>query len=139
MKLIVDISEDWYEFIKEDVKQGSDYEPCVVIVKGTPLTECEDVISREATVKRLCKVAEYMNEKRDGLGSPYVMAALFIQDNKDEFPSVHPKAKTGKWIDKGDGFTDHYGPLFCCSQCGNMSIGKQNFCKDCGADMRGKE
>lgn len=52
---------------------------------------CEDAISRQATVERLCKVAEFMNEKRDGLGSPYVMAALFIQDNKEEFPSVTPK------------------------------------------------
>ena len=31
---------------------------------------CEDAISRQATVERLCKVAEFMNEKRKGLGSP---------------------------------------------------------------------
>ena len=55
-----------------------------------------DLISRQATVERLCKVAEFMNEKRDGLGSPYVMAALFIQDNKEEFPSVTPKQS--EWI-----------------------------------------
>jgi len=54
----------------------------------------EDCISRQATVERLCKVADFMNEKRSGLGSPYIMAALFIQDNKDEFPSVTPKPKT---------------------------------------------
>ena len=59
---------------------------------------CEDCISREATVERLCKIAEIMNKKRDGLGSPYVMAALFIQDNKDEFPSVTPQPKMGRWI-----------------------------------------
>ena len=47
-----------------------------------------DLISRQATVERLCKVADFMNEKREGLGSPYIMAALFIQDNKNEFPSV---------------------------------------------------
>lgn len=66
----------------ERLKKALEHEPC------------EDCISRQATVKRLCKVAEFMNEKRNGLGSPYVMAALFIQDNKDEFPSVTPKPKT---------------------------------------------
>lgn len=66
---------------------------------------CDDCISRQSTVKRLCKVADFMNEKRSGLGSPYIMAALFIQDNKDEFPSVtplpkrHGKLTNHEWID----------------------------------------
>lgn len=63
---------------------------------------CEDAISRQATVERLCKVAEFMNEKRNGLGSPYVMAALFIQDNKGEFPSVTPKQKMGQMSKEKD-------------------------------------
>jgi len=66
-------------------------------IKALEQEPCEDCISRQATVERLCKVAEFMNEKRNGLGSPYVMAALFIQDNKDEFPSVTPKPKTSTW------------------------------------------
>lgn len=57
---------------------------------------CDDCISRQATVERLCKVADFMNEKRNGLGSPYVMAALFIQDNKDEFPPVTPQPRVEK-------------------------------------------
>ena len=63
-------------------------------IEALSAESCEDCISRQATVERLCKVAEFMNEKRNGLGSPYVMAALFIQDNKDEFPPVAPKPKT---------------------------------------------
>ena len=50
-----------------------------------------DCISREATVKRLCNLAEYMNEHKKNSGDPYIMAALFIQDNKTEFPSVTPQ------------------------------------------------
>ena len=50
-----------------------------------------DCISREATVKRLCNLAEYMNEHKENSGDPYIMAALFIQDNKTEFPSVTPQ------------------------------------------------
>lgn len=56
---------------------------------------CEDCISRQATVRRLCKIADFMNERREGLGSPYIMAALFIQDNKEEFPPVTSKEKIG--------------------------------------------
>ena len=67
------------------------YERAIEVLEQEP---CEDCISRQATVERLCKVADFMNEKRSGLGSPYIMAALFIQDNKDEFPSVIPEPKT---------------------------------------------
>lgn len=70
------------EWLKE-LKQLKEQEPC------------EDCISRNATVEQLCKVAEFMDEKRNGLGSPYVMAALFIQDNRAKFPSVTPKQR---WI-----------------------------------------
>jgi hypothetical protein len=66
-------------------------------IKALEQQPCEDCISRQATVERLCKVADFMNEKREGLGSPYIMAALFIQDNKDEFPPVTPKEKID-WI-----------------------------------------
>lgn len=103
------------------------------------LTEpCEDAISRQATVERLCKVAEFMNEKRNGLGSPYVMAALFIQDNKDEFPSITPKPKTGHWKyyrnNKGDWINE-------CSACGlDAGVGyPYQYCPNCGAKMEEKE
>lgn len=95
-----------------------------------------DLISRQATVERLCKVAEFMNEKRDGLGSPYVMAALFIQDNKDEFPSVTPQPsaeKTAEWIYRGNSII--------CSSCGEkIPYGIHNYyCRNCGAKMKGLE
>ena len=94
---------------------------------------CEDCISREATVERLCKVAEFMNEKRAGLGSPYVMAALFIQDNKEEFPSVTPQKKRGCWIEH----FDESGKWYECDQCHTDWGGTVNYCPNCGADMRG--
>ena len=60
----------------------------------TPKAEpFEDCISREATVKTLYKFGHSMNEKEIGLGSPYMKAARFIQDDKDKFPSVIPKQK----------------------------------------------
>lgn len=104
---------------------------------------CEDAISRQATVERLCRVADFMNEKRKGLGSPYVMAALFIQDNKDEFPPVTPQQKMGQWIeviDKVDSLgnkTWHYE----CSICGSDKSGWGTYkhCPDCGTKMEVQE
>ena len=110
---------------------------CGRAVDGSIITEqepCDDCISREATVERLCKVAEFMNEKRAGLGSPYVMAALFIQDNKEEFPSVTPQPKMGRWIDIDDSKSE-------CSICGHREFNERflfediNFCAKCGAKM----
>ena len=102
----------------------------------TPKAEpCDDAISRQATVERLCKVAEFMNEKRDGLGSPYVMAALFIQDNKDEFPSVNPNPKTGHWIKtiSENGITS----AVRCSECGfeDNRYMLFRYCPNCGTYM----
>ena len=44
-----------------------------------------DYISRENTVRQICKIAEQLPEDKR---SPYVMTALYIQDNKEMFPSA---------------------------------------------------
>lgn len=116
--------------IRANIRQQPSVTPKVV--------ECEDCISRQATVERLCKVAEFMNEKRNGLGSPYVMAALFIQDNKDEFPTVTPKQKMGHWIIVDD--CERF--IAKCSECGRIEdsrmINKYPYCH-CGAKMEESE
>ena len=96
---------------------------------------CEDCISRQATVERLCKVAEFMNEKRNGLGSPYVMAALFIQYNKEEFPSVTQKQRTGHWIK--DDITEWSKGAYKhkCDRCGAYHRTMYDYCPSCGAKM----
>ena len=112
-------------------------------IKALEQEPCSDCISREATVERLCKIAEIMNKKREGLGSPYVMAALFIQDNKDEFPPVTPQPKMGRWINAkvGKMFPSND---YKCSECGNIldfdgvncGRGDANYCPNCGAKMQ---
>lgn len=94
---------------------------------------CEDCISREATVKRLCQIAEIINKERDGLGSPYAMVALFIQDNKDEFPPVTPQQKMGRWI--FDEVLDHH---YYCSECKAMGVDYWDYCPNCGCAMKGE-
>ena len=40
--------------------------------------------------------------------------------------------KTGEWVEE-----DEYGDLWVCDQCGFANERKDNFCPNCGADMRG--
>ena len=55
-------------------------------------------------------------------------------------PSAQPERKRGKWIE--DGY-NHYKAV--CSECGEpcatfiMDKPRDNFCKWCGADMRGEQ
>ena len=37
MKLVIDISENYYEILKYDVEHGNDYKPIILIANGTPL------------------------------------------------------------------------------------------------------
>ena len=68
--------EDAINFFKEVAKREvGTY--CKLAIEALKQEPCDDCISRQATVERLCKVADFMNEKRSGLGSPYIMAALF--------------------------------------------------------------
>lgn len=55
--------------------------------------------------------------------------------------TLNPKIKQGEWIWRETGaFNYRYG-YFTCSNCSFVSNAKQNFCAECGADMRkgGKE
>ena len=37
MKVVIDISEHYYEILKYDVEHGNDYKPIVLIANGTPI------------------------------------------------------------------------------------------------------
>ena len=124
---------DWIGHISgviedETTLDGNEMRDLVEFLTTLNQQPCDDCISRRATVERLCRVADFMNEKRKGLGSPYIMAALFIQDNKDEFPSVAPKERTAYWI-----YKDLKGQF--CSACDKQSVWKFNYCPNCGARM----
>ena len=110
-------------------------EAMAMAIKALEQQPCEDCISRQATVERLCKVANFMNEKREGLGSPYIMAALFIQDNKDEFPPVTPKEKTGHWEYVQYDGNPNIGNLHC-SECDRIAGLEYKYCPNCGARMQ---
>ena len=68
-----------------------------------------------------------------------------INEVLNSLPSVQPERKRGKWRVReihsvyGDGFE------LTCSECGNLfTVTKdafpfERFCRNCGADMRGKQ
>ena len=51
-------------------------------------------------------------------------------------PTIEPKR--GEWKDC-QWFDEHYGRCYECNVCEGTVIGKQNFCPNCGADMRENE
>ena len=68
-----------------------------------------------------------------------------IEDIK-ELPPAQPEHKVGKWIkdkswSEGAGMGESYGHYWKCNQCNNIVKGDwsqcgDNFCSECGADMR---
>ena len=61
-----------------------------------------------------------------------------IMEYIDELPSARPR---GEWIEILD--ANEYGePYPCgvhCSECGFCPVSLDNFCPNCGADMRGEQ
>jgi dTDP-glucose pyrophosphorylase len=97
-----------------------------------------DYISRENTVRQICKIAEQLPEDKR---SPYVMTALYIQDNKEMFPSADVRENIhGEWEEVTDYKDDNvYQWHIICSVCRQRGMFESdNFCPNCGADMRGE-
>ena len=63
---------------------------------------------------------------------------MAIKAYVQQMPTVEPKK--GKWISKGLNY-DGY-ELLQCSECADISVRLRkelNFCRNCGADMRGEK
>ena len=105
-------------------------------IKALEQEPCEDAISREAVIyefKEMYKAAEEWghNSKDDYIKAraDATMATLIEQKLRVEgLPSVQPSRK-GHWIE--------YGKLWKCSECEDLSCCHENYCNNCGADMRG--
>lgn len=62
----------------------------------------------------------------------YEDVMVAYKDQIDDMPTIE-KRKTGKWMELD--FTEAWE--YRCDQCGRRSDFKENFCPNCGADMRG--
>ena len=59
------------------------------------------------------------------------------------FPTIEPERKKGKWIPCNNGKFTGGAYWFSCSKCGHIVPGglqsEKFFCEVCGADMRGEQ
>lgn len=102
-----------------------------------------DCISRRMAIK-VCE--EIYNNKL--LSADGNIGAQMCADKIFGLPSIEPERKVGKWIkdkswSEGAGMRESYGHYWKCNQCNNIVKGDwsqcgDNFCSECGADMRGK-
>lgn len=133
MKLIIDIPEEEYFYIKKSDEMSmanwASKECMLNAIKNGVVIEkqpCEDCISREAVDEYITNLLSgYLyDEERTRLEE----LTAFVW----ELPSVQPTRTTGKW----ETFVEDYNK---CSKCGEM--GKfyriYKYCPNCGAKMNG--
>ena len=97
-----------------------------------------DLISREDVIFALIEKGQ--KSKRYKFGESWELNLSEIKEAVESVPSAEPERKHGKWIYDTKRVTDAgwmYNQ-YHCSECGEQEIGAmQNFCPNCGADMRG--
>lgn len=99
-----------------------------------------DLISRQSAIDALAD----MHCKSDEDGYVWIIRSD-AWARIDALPSVTPKRKKGKWLRYGeDGYPNNEDTVFWqCDQCLEQYTGRakkiQNFCPNCGADMRPTE
>jgi len=83
-----------------------------------------DYISRKAAIENI----KTISAMQDGVISDFAaISAILSVPSADVRKNVH-----GEWIDRG-----YMKVGFHCSECGGYVVsGKENFCPNCGADMR---
>ena len=149
MKLIIDIPDEAYEKLKS--KSTLDNIAESIIANGTPYNPSGDRISREALKEAIQKCEEEPNYQHDGetWQNGLYMAETLI-DNAPKVEITEEQAidklhETG-WLIEHDkematrpqGKWELHGMIYYCSECGHdCGESGDNFCGNCGADMRG--
>ena len=97
----------------------NDCEHCAYL--ECPKEPCEDAVSRQAILDKL-------NEWE---WQELYLPIHFKENIIDELPSVQPKAKTGRR--EYNDIYDHY----LCGNCKTIVADYDNYCPNCGAEMKG--
>lgn len=103
----------------------------------------DDLISRQAALDALKYETDYLTSAYICNGQTFLYKESAIEQIS-ALPPVQPKR--GKWIERGTwsegyGMGESYGKYWACDQCGREVKGfwnecGNNFCSNCGADMR---
>ena len=127
-KIMAEITNTTFDFQHGMISKGAEL---AIIDKYAEQEPCEDAVDRQALVNEFQNTedAEYCKWSTDGIVS-------VIKD----MPSVQPKAKTGRWIEREDYNQD---PYYDCSVCGESWTtiegtpwnNGMKFCPNCGSAM----
>ena len=104
---------------------------CKGAIKALEQEPCEDCISRQAVLEEVLSHKHIVYDD-DGIGYSVVRVYEIMA-----LPSVTPKPKIGKWIEKEDYNLDTY---YECSECGadyciEGDILIHKYCPNCGSEM----
>ena len=91
-----------------------------------------DLISRQAVIGYITGEMMVGGLNKDGYNR--------LMSQIKESPSAQPERKRGKWIEDVDKWGDVVTTVngYTCSECKVFNIDRDNFCPNCGADMRGE-
>ena len=88
-----------------------------------------DTISRQAAIDIL----------EGHLDDDYLDGYEYLNELK-AIPSAQPQRMRGRWIPHKSKFGGEDEKVYTCDQCGhNIGFHAENFCPNCGADMRGEQ
>lgn len=88
-----------------------------------------DTISRQAAIDIL----------EGHLDDDYLDGYEYLNELK-AIPSAQPQRMRGRWIPHKTKFGGEDEKVYTCDQCGhNIGFHAENFCPNCGADMRGEQ
>lgn len=151
MKLIIDIPEDLYKWIKDKYENPNGEVAYSAIKNGIPYEAEGDLISREALKKHIAEIFE-IEEKEDkkwAMGLKYSLklidnAPTVLHDNysmgyQDGVRKVLSERPKGRWVKIFDNpFTNGY----VCPFCGHKIQVTEQFlpevteCEVCGAELK---
>ena len=154
MKLIIDIPEDVYNKILEIYNSCEELHTrenlYQTIANGTPYNPSGDSISREALRKNMEFVCMGIMAGTESYNAPLTEidnAPTVETFTFDEVESIRQETiklvrnsckserPTGKPLIRTNGDMSNY---YICSECHYSIDGWDKFCKNCGADLRGK-
>lgn len=127
MKLVIDIPDEAYDWLVNGFPDEEDGVCLLDIVKnGTPLSESEDCVSRQAVLEALRTIYDtHIIETEDG--DEYIDYNDTVYEMEQLSP-VTPQPKIAHVISDEDGNIK-------CSNCGSHDCWG-NYCSECGANMQ---
>ena len=93
-----------------------------------------NIIYRDIKTKFENEVLQAVQAVDINVNKSELIKALQYDRNQYEkgYADAQAEQKKGKWINRGL-------RLYMCSECARFSPTQENFCPNCGADMRGKD